>query len=222
MNITTQETILEPADNQRLNSLCGPYNDNIKQLERRLGIEINHRGNLFSITGDDICVRATIDILQSLYKQTKIKDKIIDIEPEQIHLAIKETGALEKVSEHLPSYVDHQGGKLVMIKTKRGIIKPRTANQAQYIAHVLDYDISFGIGPAGTGKTYLAVAAAVDALEKQQIRRIVLTRPAVEAGEKLGFLPGDLSQKVDPYLRPLYDALFEMLGFEKVEKLIEK
>lgn len=222
MNITTTETVLEPADNQRLNSLCGPYNDNIKQLERRLGIEINHRSNLFAITGDSICVQATIDILQSLYKQTKIKDKVVDIEPEQIHLAIKESGALQKASEHLPAYVDHQGGKLVMIKTKRGIIKPRTANQAQYIAHVLDYDISFGIGPAGTGKTYLAVAAAVDALEKQQIRRIVLTRPAVEAGEKLGFLPGDLSQKVDPYLRPLYDALFEMLGFEKVEKLIEK
>ncbi|SCB83230.1 PhoH family protein [Gilliamella intestini] len=222
MNITTTETVLEPADNQRLNSLCGPYNDNIKQLERRLGIEINHRSNLFAITGDTICVQAAIDILQSLYKQTKIKDKVVDIDPEQIHLAIKESAALQKASEHLPAYVDHQGGKLVMIKTKRGIIKPRTANQAQYIAHVLDYDISFGIGPAGTGKTYLAVAAAVDALEKQQIRRIVLTRPAVEAGEKLGFLPGDLSQKVDPYLRPLYDALFEMLGFEKVEKLIEK
>ncbi|OCG14661.1 PhoH family protein [Gilliamella sp. WF3-4] len=222
MNIITHETMLDPADNQRLNSLCGPYNDNIKQLERRLGVEINHRGNLFSITGDRICVKAANDILQSLYKQTKAKDKIIDIEPEHIHLAIKESGALEKASEHLPAYIDHQGGKLVMIKTKRGIIKPRTANQAQYIAHVLDYDISFGIGPAGTGKTYLAVAAAVDALEKQQIRRIVLTRPAVEAGEKLGFLPGDLSQKVDPYLRPLYDALFEMLGFEKVEKLIEK
>ncbi|OCG66309.1 PhoH family protein [Gilliamella sp. Fer4-1] len=222
MNIITHETMLDPADNQRLNSLCGPYNDNIKQLERRLGVEINHRCNLFSITGDRICVKAANDILQSLYKQTKAKDKIIDIEPEQIHLAIKESGALEKASEHLPAYIDHQGGKLVMIKTKRGIIKPRTANQAQYIAHVLDYDISFGIGPAGTGKTYLAVAAAVDALEKQQIRRIVLTRPAVEAGEKLGFLPGDLSQKVDPYLRPLYDALFEMLGFEKVEKLIEK
>ncbi|WP_237397840.1 MULTISPECIES: PhoH family protein [unclassified Gilliamella] len=222
MNITTNETMLEPADNQRLNSLCGPYNDNIKQLERRLGIEINHRGNLFAITGDSICVQATIDILQSLYKNTKIKEKVVDIEPEQIHLAIKESGVLQKKSEHLPAYIDHQGGKLVMIKTKRGIIKPRTANQAQYIAHVLDYDISFGIGPAGTGKTYLAVAAAVDALEKQQIRRIVLTRPAVEAGEKLGFLPGDLNQKVDPYLRPLYDALFEMLGFEKVEKLIEK
>ena len=222
MNITTYETMLEPADNQRLNSLCGPYDDNIKQLERRLGIEINHRGNLFAITGDAICAKATAEILQSLYKQTKVKDKIIDIEPEQIHLIIKESGVLEKVSEHLPSYIDLNGSKQVMIKTKRGVIKPRTPNQAQYIAHVLDYDISFGIGPAGTGKTYLAVAAAVDALEKQQIRRIVLTRPAVEAGEKLGFLPGDLSQKVDPYLRPLYDALFEMLGFEKVEKLIEK
>lgn len=222
MNITTYETMLEPADNQRLNSLCGPYDDNIKQLERRLGIEINHRGNLFAITGDAICAKATTEILQSLYKQTKVKDKIVDIEPEQIHLTIKESGVLEKVSEHLPSYIDLNGSKQVMIKTKRGVIKPRTPNQAQYIAHVLDYDISFGIGPAGTGKTYLAVAAAVDALEKQQIRRIVLTRPAVEAGEKLGFLPGDLSQKVDPYLRPLYDALFEMLGFEKVEKLIEK
>lgn len=222
MNITTYETMLEPADNQRLNSLCGPYDDNIKQLERRLGIEINHRGNLFAITGDTICAKAATEILQSLYKQTKVKDSIVDIEPEQIHLAIKESGALEKANEHAPSYVDLHGSKQVMIKTKRGVIKPRTPNQAQYIAHVLDYDISFGIGPAGTGKTYLAVAAAVDALEKQQVRRIVLTRPAVEAGEKLGFLPGDLSQKVDPYLRPLYDALFEMLGFEKVEKLIEK
>lgn len=222
MKIITHQTVLEPDDNQRLNSLCGPHDDNVKQLERRLGIEINHRGNLFSITGDKICVEAANDILQSLYKQTKLKTKVVNIEPEQIHLAIKESGALNKVSEHLPAYTDQHGGKLVMIKTKRGVIKPRTANQAQYIAHVLDYDISFGIGPAGTGKTYLAVAAAVDALEKQQIRRIVLTRPAVEAGEKLGFLPGDLSQKVDPYLRPLYDALFEMLGFEKVEKLIEK
>lgn len=214
--------MLEPADNQRLNSLCGPYDDNIKQLERRLGLEINHRGNQFAITGDTICAKAATEILQSLYKQTKVKDSIVDIEPEQIHLAIKESGALEKANEHAPSYVDLHGSKQVMIKTKRGVIKPRTPNQAQYIAHVLDYDISFGIGPAGTGKTYLAVAAAVDALEKQQVRRIVLTRPAVEAGEKLGFLPGDLSQKVDPYLRPLYDALFEMLGFEKVEKLIEK
>ena len=222
MKIITHQTVLEPDDNQRLNSLCGPHDDNVKQLERRLGIKINHRGNLFLITGDQICVNAADQILKSLYQQTKTKNNIIDIEPEHIHLAIKESGALEKMKEHLPAYTDQHGSKMVMIKTKRGVIKPRTPNQAQYIAHVLDYDISFGIGPAGTGKTYLAVAAAVDALEKQQIRRIVLTRPAVEAGEKLGFLPGDLSQKVDPYLRPLYDALFEMLGFEKVEKLIEK
>ncbi|WP_334321278.1 PhoH family protein [Gilliamella apicola] len=223
MNITTYEIMLEPADNNRLNSLCGPHDDNIKQLESRLGIEINHRGNLFAITGNAICVKAAEDILQSLYKHTKSKNKIVEIESEQVHLAIKESGALEKISEHPQQvYIHNQAGKLVMIKTKRGVIKPRTPNQAQYIAHILDYDITFGIGPAGTGKTYLAVAAAVDALEKQQVRRIVLTRPAVEAGEKLGFLPGDLSQKVDPYLRPLYDALFEMLGFEKVEKLIEK
>lgn len=222
MNIVKHETIINPIDNQRLNSLCGPHNDNIKQLERRLGIEINQRGNQFLLVGDTPCVNAADNILQSLYKQTKVKDKIIDIEPEQIHLAIKESGAPEKIRQHLPAYLDHNGGKLVMIKTKRGVIKPRTPNQANYLAHILNYDIAFGIGPAGTGKTYLAVAAAVDAFEKQQIRRIILTRPAVEAGEKLGFLPGDLSQKVDPYLRPLYDALFEMLGFEKVEKLIEK
>ncbi|OCG12964.1 PhoH family protein [Gilliamella apicola] len=222
MDIITHEIMLEPEDNKRLNSLCGPYDDNIKQLESRLGIEINHRGNLFVITGNSICVKAAKGILKSLYKHTKSRNKIVDIEAEQIHLAIKESGALEIISEQPLTYIHNQEGKLVMIKTKRGVIKPRTPNQAQYIAHILDYDITFGIGPAGTGKTYLAVAAAVDALEKQQVRRIVLTRPAVEAGEKLGFLPGDLSQKVDPYLRPLYDALFEMLGFEKVEKLIDK
>lgn len=223
MDIITREVALEPADNHRLNSLCGPYNDNIKQLERRLGIEINHRSNLFSLIGSEACVVAAESILQSLYHQTKDKNKTVDIEPEQIHLAIKETGVLEKMNKQMPAYSgDEIDNKLIMIKTKRGIIKPRTANQARYINNVLTNDITFGIGPAGTGKTYLAVAAAVDALEKQEIRRILLTRPAVEAGEKLGFLPGDLSQKVDPYLRPLYDALFEMLGFEKVERLMEK
>lgn len=222
MNIINHETILHPADNQRLNSLCGPYNDNIKQLEKRLGIEINHRSNQFTLIGDEISVKAADEILSSLYKQTQNKQNIIDITPELVHLAIKECGAIEKASQHLPAHALYDGGKLVMIKTKRGVIKPRTPNQASYIANVMNYDITFGIGPAGTGKTYLAVAAAVDALEKQFVRRILLTRPAVEAGEKLGFLPGDLSQKVDPYLRPLYDALFEMLGFEKVEKLIEK
>ena len=218
MNIDTREISLEPADNARLLSLCGPFDDNIKQLERRLGIEINRRDNHFKLTGRPICVNAAADILRSLYVDTSpMRGEIQDIEPEQIHLAIKEARVLEQSAESVPDY-----GKAINIKTKRGVIKPRTPNQAQYIANILDHDITFGVGPAGTGKTYLAVAAAVDALERQEIRRILLTRPAVEAGEKLGFLPGDLSQKVDPYLRPLYDALFEMLGFEKVEKLIER
>ena len=218
MNIDTREITLEPVDNARLLSLCGPFDDNIKQLERRLGIEINRRDNHFKLTGRAICVTAAADILRSLYVDTApMRGQIQDIEPEQIHLAIKEARVLEQSAESVPEY-----GKAINIKTKRGVIKPRTPNQAQYIAHILDHDITFGIGPAGTGKTYLAVAAAVDALERQEIRRILLTRPAVEAGEKLGFLPGDLSQKVDPYLRPLYDALFEMLGFEKVEKLMER
>ncbi|EFM4996363.1 PhoH family protein [Escherichia coli] len=212
LNIDTREITLEPADNARLLSLCGPFDDNIKQLERRLGIEINRRDNHFKLTGRPICVTAAADILRSLYVDTApMRGQIQDIEPEQIHLAIKEARVLEQSAESVPEY-----GKAVNIKTKRGVIKPRTPNQAQYIANILDHDITFGVGPAGTGKTYLAVAAAVDALERQEIRRILLTRPAVEAGEKLGFLPGDLSQKVDPYLRPLYDALFEMLGFEKL------
>ncbi|NDL10513.1 nucleoside triphosphate hydrolase [Photorhabdus sp. HUG-39] len=216
--IATQEIFLEPADNQRLMSLCGPFDDNLKQLERRLGIEINRRDNRFKLMGKPLYVSAATNILRHLYAETSpVRGVIPDIKPEQIHLAITESRVLEQTAESIPEY-----GKSVNIRTKRGMVKPRTPNQAQYIANILSHDITFGIGPAGTGKTYLAVAAAVDALERQEIRRILLTRPAVEAGEKLGFLPGDLSQKVDPYLRPLYDALFEMLGFEKVEKLIER
>ncbi|MDO6708434.1 PhoH family protein [Photobacterium sp. 1_MG-2023] len=216
--IITVELNLEPADNHRLASLCGPFDDNIKQLERRLGVEISHRSHSFSIVGQPHTAEATANILKHLYVDTApVRNVIPDIEPEQIHLAIKESGVLEQDTATSIPY-----GKEVNIKTKKGVIKPRTPNQAQYIANMIGHDITFGIGPAGTGKTYLAVAAAVDALERQEIRRILLTRPAVEAGEKLGFLPGDLSQKVDPYLRPLYDALFEMLGFERVEKLIER
>ncbi|EQC01790.1 phosphate starvation-inducible protein PhoH, predicted ATPase [Photorhabdus temperata subsp. temperata Meg1] len=216
--VATQEIFLEPADNQRLMSLCGPFDDNLKQLERRLGIEISRRDNRFKLMGKPLSVSAATNILRHLYAQTApVRSVIPDIKPEQIHLAITESRVLEQAAENIPEY-----GKAVNIRTKRGMVKPRTPNQAQYIANILSHDITFGVGPAGTGKTYLAVAAAVDALERQEIRRILLTRPAVEAGEKLGFLPGDLSQKVDPYLRPLYDALFEMLGFEKVEKLIER
>ncbi|KAF7775239.1 phosphate starvation-inducible protein PhoH [Pseudoalteromonas citrea] len=210
------EFYLEPSDNARLSSLCGPFDENIKQIERRIGVEVTHRDNWFKVTGQAVQVKAAMDILKTLYVDTApVRGEIKEIEPDNVHLAITESKCLEQDS---PSVWD----KEVYIKTRRGVIKPRNQNQSQYVANILMHDICFGVGPAGTGKTYLAVAAAVDALERQEIRRILLTRPAVEAGEKLGFLPGDLTQKIDPYLRPLYDALFEMLGFEKVERLIEK
>jgi phosphate starvation-inducible PhoH-like protein len=212
----SNEVLLEPEDNKRLSSLCGPFDNNIKQIERRLGVEITYRNNNFVVTGEAPQVSGVGELLKLLYIETQpIKGRIPDLEPEQVHLAIQEAKCLERAEAG-----DY--GKEVHIRTKRGVIKPRNPNQSQYVANIVNHDISFGIGPAGTGKTYLAVACAVDALERQEIRRILLTRPAVEAGEKLGFLPGDLSQKVDPYLRPLYDALFEMLGFEKVEKLMER
>ncbi|MFM5027629.1 PhoH family protein [Aeromonas rivipollensis] len=220
-HISTLNLHLEPADNLRLASLCGPFDDNLKQLERRLGIEISYRDNHFQLLGKQAQIDAAAVILKHLYVETQpLKGgKVTDITPEMVHLTVQESRVLEQDDDEAPS---QPYGKEVTVKTKRGLIKPRSPNQAQYISNIVRHDISFGIGPAGTGKTYLAVAAAVDALERQEIRRILLTRPAVEAGEKLGFLPGDLSQKVDPYLRPLYDALFEMLGFERVEKLMER
>jgi phosphate starvation-inducible PhoH-like protein len=160
-----------------------------------------------------------IILLKNLYIETAtVKNERKEINEKMVHLAILDA----KVLEQEPPKVDVDFDKLVTIKTKRGVVKPRNPNQQSYLHNIMSNDISFGVGVAGTGKTYLAVACAIEALEKQEVRRILLTRPAVEAGEKLGFLPGDLSQKVDPYLRPLYDALFEMLGFEKVEKLIER
>lgn len=214
--IDSFDLYLEPADNQRLANLCGPMDDNIKQLERRLGVEISYRDNYFRIIGQPQGILSSSQILKDLYVETApVRGEIQNIEPSAVHLAIQEASALEQDTAV-------EDDKHTVIKTKRGLVKPRNANQQAYVRAILAHDISFGVGPAGTGKTYLAVAAAVDALERQEIRRILLTRPAVEAGEKLGFLPGDLAQKVDPYLRPLYDALFEMLGFEKVEKLIER
>ncbi|MGK0410834.1 MAG: phosphate starvation-inducible PhoH-like protein [Shewanella psychromarinicola] len=212
---TTMNVYLEPSDTRRLASLCGPVDDNIKQLERRLGVEIIHKNNQFTIIGLPRNVLNANNLLRQLYIETQtVKGSTPDLEPEIVHLAIQEAIHLEAEQDPDDSSIH--------IKTKRGVIKPRTPNQSVYMHNITRHDISFGIGPAGTGKTYLAVAAAVDAYERQEVRRILLTRPAVEAGEKLGFLPGDLSQKVDPYLRPLYDALFEMMGFEKVEKLIER
>lgn len=214
--IVSNQVVLEPQDTKRLSSLCGPFDDNIKQIERRLGVEINYRNNEFSVHGDPQQANGATELLKLLYIETQpVKGSVPILEPNQVHLAIQEAKCLERAEAG--AY-----GKEVHIKTKRGVIKPRNPNQSKYVMNVVNHDITFGVGPAGTGKTYLAVACAVDALERQEIRRILLTRPAVEAGEKLGFLPGDLAQKVDPYLRPLYDALFEMLGFEKVEKLIER
>ncbi|GGI83594.1 ATP-binding protein YbeZ [Shewanella hanedai] len=213
--LTTLNLYLEPADTRRLQSLCGPFDDNIKQLERRIGVEISYRDNHFQIVGQPKNCLSVNNMLKTLYVETQpVKGSTPDIEPDTVHLAIQEAIALEA---ELP-----RDDKALYIKTKRGVIKPRNPNQSDYVDNITTHDITFGVGPAGTGKTFLAVAAAVDALERQEVRRILLTRPAVEAGEKLGFLPGDLSQKVDPYLRPLYDALFEMLGFEKVEQLIER
>ena len=204
---------LEPEDNERLVNLCGHLDEHLRQIERRLGIEINNRGHRFRVIGETDSIRAGEQVLLNLYDQTQ-EDALT---PQGVHLLLQESG-IESMLR------DDAGKELpeVVIKTRRGMVRPRGANQKEYLHKVVTHDINIGIGPAGTGKTYLAVACAVDALERDQVRRIMLVRPAVEAGERLGFLPGDLSQKVDPYLRPLYDALYEMLGFERVAKLIER
>lgn len=216
---TSKHFTLEPLDNTRLASLCGSMDDNLKAIERRLGVKISYNSNQFKVMGEPANCDAVVSLLKNLYIETAtVKGEFKDISDEMVHLAILDA----KVLEQAPTKIDTDFDKLVTIKTKRGVVKPRNPNQQSYVHNIITNDISFGVGVAGTGKTYLAVACAVEALERQEVRRILLTRPAVEAGEKLGFLPGDLSQKVDPYLRPLYDALFEMLGFEKVEKLIER
>jgi len=212
---------LAPEDNTRQAALYGPMDDNLKTIEKRLGVEISYRGNQIKIVGNEKTCLAVSNILKDLYVETStVKNQHQDITDEMVHLAIIGANVLEQEPKN--NNLDVNFDKAITIKTKRGVIKPRNENQQSYVQNVITNDISFGVGVAGTGKTYLAVACAVEALERQEVRRILLTRPAVEAGEKLGFLPGDLSQKVDPYLRPLYDALFEMLGFEKVEKLIER
>ena len=206
------QVILEPNNSQQLAALCGPFDAHLKQIERRLGIVINNRGNDFELIGDNTVVLAAGELLNHLYREVKGGT---DLTSELVHLFLQESG--------VESLLDVGGeDEEVLIVTRKKSIKPRGANQLQYVKMIHNHDINFGIGPAGTGKTYLAVACAVEALEADRIRRIMLVRPAVEAGEKLGFLPGDLSQKIDPYLRPLYDALYELLGYERVEKLIER
>lgn len=202
---------LEPFEARRFANLCGQFDEHLRLIEQRMAIEIRNRGNQFELVGDAQRTHATENLLRRLYRETEASE----LSPDMVHLFLQETGMEQLAS---PAKVDTS----VALRTRKGMIRPRGANQQRYVKSILDHDINFGIGPAGTGKTYLAVACAVDALEREQVRRILLVRPAVEAGEKLGFLPGDLSQKIDPYLRPLYDALYEMLGFEQVAKLIEK
>ncbi|MGN0895099.1 MAG: PhoH family protein [Succinivibrio sp.] len=233
MNNTFQTDFnLEPESKDRIAYLVGPEDENLRQIDNRLGVKITYTGSHFRITGNESSVKKASKLLKSLYIDTapiKGAKKPSEVTPDMVHLAITEFTHVESDDkEYSSSGKDDKGSvdslyyKASNFKTKRGFVKARTSNQSGYIANISSHDVTFGVGPAGTGKTYLAVAAAVDALERNEVRRIILTRPAVEAGEKLGFLPGDLSQKVDPYLRPLYDALFEMLGFEKVEKLIER
>ena len=203
---------LDPQDNDRLANLCGPFDEHLRQIELRMGVEISHRGNLFQIIGDDGRARAAERVLRQLYDVAA--DEVLD--GAQVNLQLVESGADALQAE------DAEEAQEVAIRVKRGTIRARGPNQERYLHAIARHDINFGVGPAGTGKTYLAVASAVEALEANRVQRLLLVRPAVEAGEKLGFLPGDLSQKVDPYLRPLYDALYEMLGFEKVARLMER
>ena len=213
----SQQLILEPLDNIRLVNLCGQLDEHLRLIERRLAVQIANRSNKFKVTGKPEDRDAAIAVLKSLYEESE--NNVLD--PQKIHLFLQESGIEEEIKDGAAK-LEHESGEEVSLLAGRSLIKPRGKNQQDYLNRVLHHDINFGIGPAGTGKTFLAVACAVQALERDQVRRIILTRPAVEAGENLGFLPGDLSQKIDPYLRPLYDALYEMLGFEKVSKLMER
>jgi phosphate starvation-inducible PhoH-like protein len=245
---------LEPEDNRRLAWLCGPFDETLHAIERRLRIAVHHRGHSFRLSGAEAEVLAAMRVLHELYEHTNLGP----VDGETLHLLLQaaahaapgaagdegprtrdrpapvaaerrarprladpeaaETGGQDEPAAWGASPAAGGPG----IRTRRGTVRPRGPNQTRYLSALLEHDVSFGVGPAGTGKTYLAVAAAVEALESERVRRLVLTRPAVEAGERLGFLPGDMAQKVDPYLRPLYDALFEMIGFDRVGKLMER
>ena len=204
------DVLLEPADNERLADLCGPLDRHLRQLEDRLGVEIATRGNVFQVQGEPDPVRTASEIIRKLYASTGEES----LTAERVHLALQES--------EIEECLGPDSGEGESVKVRRGVIRGRGRNQARYLRAVRTHDVNFGIGPAGTGKTYLAVACAVEALEADRVTRIVLVRPAVEAGERLGFLPGDLQQKVDPYLRPLFDALHEMLGYERTAKLMER
>jgi phosphate starvation-inducible PhoH-like protein len=227
---------LEPNDARRLASLCGQFDEYLRLIEQRLDVEIRSRDNFFAVYGDAVAAQRATEVLYNLYQETA---HYAELSPEEVHLNLQHSSqsfssssssspslSKEAPMTQTPSTSNAQPVDNVesfsVIRTKKGNIKPRGLNQQRYVRAIQTHDVNFGIGPAGTGKTYLAVACAVEALLRDEVERILLVRPAVEAGERLGFLPGDLAQKVDPYLRPLYDALHEMLGFETVAKLQER
>ena len=212
-----------PADdNKRLANLCGPVDQNLRQIENALGVKVSRRGSRLQIAGDKQPARQALELINKLFD---LSDKPLSID--EVQLAIVELKATQVIStaEKTAATAVNAAVELedeLTLRTRRGDLQARTPRQKDYLREILNNDLTFGIGPAGTGKTYLAVACAIDALERDAVKRIVLTRPAVEAGERLGFLPGDLAQKVDPYLRPLYDALYDLAGFDRVQKLFEK
>jgi phosphate starvation-inducible PhoH-like protein len=200
------ELILSPDDHARLANLRGQFDEHLRQIEQRFGVSIQSRGNRFEIRGSEPGAREGGEVLERLFEMTMAED----IDPEKVHLTIADVAN------------NFDGDRGLVINARRRDVRARGEHQAAYAHAMRETDLTFGVGPAGTGKTYLAVAAAVEALTTDVVRRLILVRPAVEAGERLGFLPGDLTQKVDPYLRPMYDALYEMLGFERVGKLIDR
>ena len=206
---------LDPEDQDRINRLCGPTNSTLKQIEEALEIKISNRGSKFKVRGNSLNTSAAETVLKGLYQ--KLEEKTV-VPPEEIHLYLREV--MNQNSSTDVSGGNHRNEKIAL-KTPKTLVSPKGTNQQKYLEVISNKELVFGIGPAGTGKTYLAVAAAVNELITGKVEKVVVTRPAVEAGEKLGFLPGDLSQKVDPYLRPLYDALFQTLGFKETNKLIE-
>lgn len=207
----TKEVKLAPTDNRRLADLCGQFDENLRQIESFLGVEINNRGNHFLIIGKTHSVNQAGEVIRKLYQETKLENNV-DMKKVQLLLQA-ESNTDEKIS--------NKPQEKLVIQTHQLQIKPRSANQLHYAKNILKYDINFAIGPSGTGKTYLAVACAVAALRQDNVRRIILVRPAVEAGESLGFLPGTMAEKIDPYLRPLYDGLFATLGVDRTHRLIE-
>jgi phosphate starvation-inducible PhoH-like protein len=209
----------EPLDNTRLAHLCGPLDENLRQISAALDVTIFRRGERFIVSGSN--AERAVEILERFYA---VANKVVPIEEVQLALVEQRSGLAPAIAAIEQDDEQHDMAEITtpVLKTRRADLRGRTPHQIQYLRAILEHDIAFGVGPAGTGKTYLAVACAVDALERDAVKRIVLTRPAVEAGERLGFLPGDMASKVDPYLRPLYDALYDLLGFDRTQKMFEK